>query len=215
VHELNSLQTEKSSLLLKIQDLEEKLLERITGEKLTHMLSIQKSPTDKTGLGYVAFTSDIPSTSKTIFVMPTVPEPPPACMDKGKAAIGGDVLVEAKPTQMPLTKRKPPKCHHYGLSGHIRPKCQLVHAQQLKVKKESPRKATLGIRPLKKHQAPQHQRQQQRFVPANHNGKPKKNKSRHYKKKPQKTKSDQSYEELPTLMRSLLRWMDNQMKAYQ
>jgi hypothetical protein len=46
IHELNSLQTEKSSLLLKIQDLEEKLLqtqlqlERITDEKLTHMLSI-------------------------------------------------------------------------------------------------------------------------------------------------------------------------------
>jgi len=56
IHELNSLQAEKSSLLLKIQDLEEKLLEtqlqleRVTNEKLTHMLSIQKSPTDKTGL---------------------------------------------------------------------------------------------------------------------------------------------------------------------
>jgi hypothetical protein len=60
IHKLNSLQTEKSSLLLKIQDLEEKLLEtqlqleRVTDEKLTHMLSIQKSPTDKTRLGYVA-----------------------------------------------------------------------------------------------------------------------------------------------------------------
>jgi len=60
IYEMNSLQTEKSSLLLKIQDLEEKLLEtqlqleRVTNEKLTHMLSIQKSPTDKTGLGYVA-----------------------------------------------------------------------------------------------------------------------------------------------------------------
>jgi hypothetical protein len=29
-------------------------LERVTDEKLTHMLSIQKSPTDKTELGYVA-----------------------------------------------------------------------------------------------------------------------------------------------------------------
>jgi len=59
IHELNSLQTEKSSLLLKIQDLEEKLLEtqlqleRVTDEKLTHMLSIQKSPTDKIELGSV------------------------------------------------------------------------------------------------------------------------------------------------------------------
>jgi hypothetical protein len=54
-------------MLIKIPDLEEKLLktqlqlERVTDKKLTHMLSIQKCPTDKTGLGYVALTSDIPS----------------------------------------------------------------------------------------------------------------------------------------------------------
>jgi hypothetical protein len=69
-------------LLLKIQDLEEKFLEtqlhleRVTDEKLTHMLLIQKSPTDKTEIGYVASTFDIPSTSKSVFVKPTVPEPP-------------------------------------------------------------------------------------------------------------------------------------------
>jgi hypothetical protein len=67
-----SLQTEKRSLLLIIQELKEKLqetqlqLERVTDEKLTRMLSIQKSPTDKTGLGYVAPSSDAPSTSKTV-----------------------------------------------------------------------------------------------------------------------------------------------------
>jgi hypothetical protein len=55
-NDLNSLQTEKSSLLLKVQELEETLLEtqllleRVTDEKLTRMLSIQKSPNDKTGL---------------------------------------------------------------------------------------------------------------------------------------------------------------------
>jgi hypothetical protein len=32
------------------------------------MLSIQKSPTNKTRLGYVAFPSDISSTSRTVFV---------------------------------------------------------------------------------------------------------------------------------------------------
>jgi hypothetical protein len=79
IHELNRLQTEKSSLLLKIQDLEEKLLEtqiqleRVTDEKLTHMLSIQQSPTNKTGLKYVAPPSDIPFTSRTFFVKPTIP----------------------------------------------------------------------------------------------------------------------------------------------
>jgi chromosome segregation ATPase len=79
LYNLNSLQTEKSSLLLRIQELEEKLLEthleleRVTDEKLTRMLSIQKSPTDKTGLGYVAPSSNAPSTSKTVFVKPKVP----------------------------------------------------------------------------------------------------------------------------------------------
>jgi hypothetical protein len=98
------LQTEKSSLLLKIQDLEDKLmdtqlqLERVTNEKLTHMLSIQKSPIDKTRLRYVVSTSDIPSTSKIVFVKSIVPEPPLTCVDKEKAVIGGDVLAVAKAT---------------------------------------------------------------------------------------------------------------------
>jgi hypothetical protein len=97
LQELNELKNERITMLIKITDLEGKLLEaqlqieRLTDEKLTHMLSVQKSPTDKTGLRYVASTSDIPSTSKTAFVKPTVPELPPACMDKGKAVIGGDV----------------------------------------------------------------------------------------------------------------------------
>jgi hypothetical protein len=51
------------------------------------MLSIQKSPTDKTGLGYVA-----PSTSKIVFVKPTFPEPPPTVEDKGKDKVNDDVL---------------------------------------------------------------------------------------------------------------------------
>jgi hypothetical protein len=195
IHELNSLQTEKSSLLLKIQDLEEKLLEtqlqleKVTDEKLTHMLSIQKSPTDKTELGYVASSSNIPSTSKTVFVKPTILEPPSACMDKGNEVIGGDVPATTKVTQKLPTIRRPPICHHCGLSGHIRPQCSLLTAQRSKDKKELPRQATSGPRPLARHQAPlhqapQHQRLQQRFVLANQNGRPKTNKSRHHMKKP-------------------------------
>jgi hypothetical protein len=91
IHELNSLQTEKSSLLLKIQDLEEKLLEthlqleRVIYENLTHMLSIQKSPTNKIGLRYAAPSSDIPSTSRTVFLKPTVLKSSPTVVDKGRA----------------------------------------------------------------------------------------------------------------------------------
>jgi hypothetical protein len=117
IHELNSLQTEKSSLLLKIQDLEEKLLERVTNQKLTHMLSIKKSPTDKTGLRYVAPPSDIPSTSRTVFVKLIVPKPPLIVMDKGNDVISGHIPV----TQKPPTIRRPLICHHCGLSGYIRP----------------------------------------------------------------------------------------------
>jgi hypothetical protein len=121
IHELNSLQIEKSSLLLKIQNLEEMLLEthlqleRVTDEKLTHMLLIQKSPIDKTGLGYVAPPSEIPSTSRIVFVKPIV-------VDKGKDIINGDVPV----TQKLPTIRRPPICHLCDLSGHVRPQCSLL-----------------------------------------------------------------------------------------
>jgi hypothetical protein len=131
IHDLNSLQTEKSSLLLKIQGLEEKLqetqlqLKRVTDEKLTHMLSIQKSLTDKIGLRYVAPPYDIPSTSKTVFVKPTVPEPPPTVEDKGNDNINGDVPV----TQKLPTIRRSPICHRCGLSRHVRPQCSLLKSQ--------------------------------------------------------------------------------------
>jgi hypothetical protein len=54
------------------------------------MLSIQKSPTDKTGLWYVAPPNDTPSTSRTVFVKPEVPDPP-IVEDKGKDKLNGDV----------------------------------------------------------------------------------------------------------------------------
>jgi hypothetical protein len=159
LYDLNSLQTEKSSLLLKIQELEEKLLEtqlqleRVTDEKLTRMLSIQKSPTDKTGLGYVAPSSDAPSTSKTIFVKPTVPEPPPTVEDRGKDKVNDDV----PGTQKPHSIRRPPICHHCGLSGHVRPQCSLLKAQKAKAKKEVSRQADLGTRPAAQFQTPWYQ----------------------------------------------------------
>jgi len=123
LNDLNSLQTEKSSLLLKVLELEEKLLktqlqlQRVTDEKLTRMLSIQKSLNDKTGLGYVAPSSDVPSSSKTVFVKPTVLEPPPTVEDKKKEKVNDDV----PGTQEPHSIRRPPICHHCGLSGYVHP----------------------------------------------------------------------------------------------
>ena len=144
--------------MLKVQELEEKLLEtqlqleRVTDEKLTHMLSIQKSPHDKTGLGYVASSSDIPSSSKTVFVKPTVPEPPPTVEDKQKEKVNDDV-----PGTQPHSIRRPPICHHCGLSGHVRPQCSLLKAQKAKAKKEVPRQAHYGTRPAAQHQTSWHQ----------------------------------------------------------
>jgi seryl-tRNA synthetase len=137
LNDLNSLQTEKNSLLLKLQELEEKLLEtqlqleRVTDEKLTLMLSIQKSPTDKTGLGYVASSYDAPSSAKTVFVKPTVSKPPPTIEDKKKEKVNDDV----PGIQEPHSIRRPPIYHHCGLSGHVCPQCSLLKAQKAKAKK--------------------------------------------------------------------------------
>jgi hypothetical protein len=140
LYDLISLQTEKSSLLLRIQELEEKLLEaqlqleRVTNEKLTCMMSIQKGPTNKTCLGYVAPSSDAPSTSKTVFVKLAVPEPPPTTEDKGKDKLNDDV----PGTQKPHSIRRAPICHHCGLSGHVHPQCSLLKAQKDKARKKCP-----------------------------------------------------------------------------
>jgi hypothetical protein len=87
-------------MLIKINDLEERLLEtqlqleRVSDEKLIHMLSVQKCPTNKTRLGYVPpSSSDIPSTSHTIFVKPVIPESPPSIVDKGKNGMEGEVAI--------------------------------------------------------------------------------------------------------------------------
>lgn len=147
------------------------------------MLSIQKSPTDKTSLGYVA-----PSTSQTVFVKPIVPEPPPSAENKGKDKVNDDV----PGTQKPHSIRRPLICHQCGLREHVRPQCSLLKAQKAKAKKEVPRQANHGTILAAQHQTPwhqaphqapweqapryqyqapwSHQRPQQRFVPANHSG---------------------------------------------
>jgi len=218
-------------LLLKVQELEEKLLEtqlqleRVTDEKLTFMLSIQKSPTDKTDLGYVAPSFDAPSSSKTVFVKPTISEPPPTIEDKGKDKVNDDV----PGTQEPHSIRRPPLCHHCCLSGHVHPQCSLLKAQKAKAKKEVPRQAHYGTRPAAQHLTPWHQapyrapwrqatrhqahqapwshvpwiqasQPEQRFVPAKH------------LRRPQKVETDQHHNEPPIWMQNMMEWM---MTLYQ
>jgi hypothetical protein len=111
VLELNNLRTQKTSMLIKINDLEDRLLEtqlqleRVFDDKLTHMLSIQKCPTDKR-LGYVPTSiSDTPSTSKTIFVRLVISESPPPRMDKEKTVMEGEVPFNPQPlVKFPIRK---------------------------------------------------------------------------------------------------------------
>lgn len=107
------------------------------------MLSIHKSPTDKTYLGYEAPFYDAPSTSNTVFMKPAVPEPPPTVEDKRKDKINDDV----PGTQKPHSIKRSPICHHCGLSGHVHPQCSLLKAQKAKAKKEVPRQANHGTKP--------------------------------------------------------------------
>jgi hypothetical protein len=58
-------------------------------------------------------------------------------------------------------------------------------------------------------QAPRDQQRQQKFVPANQSGKQKKNKSRCYKKKPQKPNASHGYEGLLSLIEGMLRSIAN------
>jgi hypothetical protein len=199
-------------------------LKRVTDEKLTRMLSIQKSPNDKTGLGYVASSSDVPSSSKTVFVKPTVPDLPLVVEDKRKEKVNDDV----PGTQQPHSIRRPPICHHCVLNGHVRPQCSLLKAQKAKAKKEAPKQAHYGARPAAQHQtpshqasyqvpwgqalrhqyqapwshAPQHQWPQQQFVPANHSGT--------YKSKPKQVTRPQKMQyssEPPIWMQNMMEWI--------
>jgi hypothetical protein len=137
VLKLNNLRTEKTTMLIKINDLEERLLqtqlqlERVSDEKLTHMLSIQKCPTNKIGLGYVPpSTFDTPSISQTIFVKQVIPESSLSCVDKEKTIMEGKVPVIPQSHAKPPIRRKPHTCHYCGELGHIKPKYPHQQAQR-------------------------------------------------------------------------------------
>ena len=129
---LNNVKTENMLLLDKIKNLELELsvareqTDRSTSSKLDHMLSVQKSPSDKTGLGFVESIS-MPKTHFTNFVLsfeapvsevvkPVEVSPP------RKIRID---LQESK-TKIPNPKGKLHDrpawiCHFCGKSGHICP----------------------------------------------------------------------------------------------
>ena len=117
-------------------------LERTSSAKLDDMLSIQKSASDRIGLGYGLFSSNIASSSTTVFVPPAnnvktennkiKTELASEKLDKGKSILGVSPKLEKKDVKNPRAKKansqKPKQkkqhlCHHCGAAGHTRPNC--------------------------------------------------------------------------------------------
>ena len=106
------------------------------------MLSIQKSASGRTGLGYVFSSSNIASTSATVFVPPSniveienneiKTELASENLDNGKSILGAPPKLEKKDVKNPrakkansqkLKQKKQHLCHHCGAVGHTQPNC--------------------------------------------------------------------------------------------
>ena len=117
-------------------------LERTSSAKLDEMLRLQKSTYDRTGLGYGFSSSNIASTSTTIFVPPSnnveiennnvKTDLTSENLDKGKSILGAPPKQDKKEAKNPRAKmansQKPKQkkqhlCHHCGVVGHARPNC--------------------------------------------------------------------------------------------
>ena len=145
---IGALRFENNFLVKKTKKFEAELshvraqLERTSSAKLDEMLSIQKSASDRTGLGYSLSSSNTASTSTTVFV-------PPASnteikntdvknvlasenLDKGKSILGAPPKLDKKDIKNPKAKKvnsqKPKQkkqhlYHHCGVASHTRPNC--------------------------------------------------------------------------------------------
>ena len=143
---LNNVKTKNMLLLDKVKNLEHELSvareqsNMSASSKLDHMLSVQKSPFDKTGLGFVE-SINVSAPNSTIFV-PSSSSKPPMSEVISESVKPLEVtplrkirvdLKESKPKQSTLSKdRSHDKLawvfHFYGKSGHIRPNCYKLQA---------------------------------------------------------------------------------------
>ena len=132
---LDKLKTENMLLLDKVKNLELELsvareqTNRFASSKLEHMLSIQKSPLDKIGLGFEDSIS-VPKNHSTNFVSSS--EPPVSEIVKPvEVTPPRKIRVDLKeskpktpnPSKDKLHDRLVWVCHFCGKSGHIRPNC--------------------------------------------------------------------------------------------
>ena len=106
------------------------------------MLSLQKSASDRTSLGYGFSSSNIASTSTTVFVPPNnnveienndvKTNLASENIDKGKSILGAPLKQDKKEAKISrakkaksqkLKQKKQHLYHHCGVAGHTRPNC--------------------------------------------------------------------------------------------
>ena len=117
-------------------------LERTSSVKLDEMLSLQKSTSNRTVLGYDFSFPTIATSSTTVFVSPAnnvetenndvKNELASENIDKGKFILGSPPKLDKKETKNPRAKKgntqkskhkKQHLCHHCAAIGHARPNC--------------------------------------------------------------------------------------------
>ena len=108
-------------------------MERTSSAKLDEMLSLQKSASDRTSLGYDFSTPSITSPSTTVLVSPSNSVEfenddvknvlASENIDRGKSTLGEppkDPRAKKGNSQKPKQKKQH-LCHHCGAAGHTRP----------------------------------------------------------------------------------------------
>ena len=145
---IGALRFENNFLAEKTKKLEAKLfqvraqLERTSSAKLDEMLCFQKSTSDRTSLGYGFSSSNIASTSTSVFVPlsnnveiennDVKTDLASENIDKGKSILGTPPKQDKKEAKYPRAKKvnsqKPKQkkqhlCHHCGVASHTRPNC--------------------------------------------------------------------------------------------
>ena len=145
---IGALRSQNNFLAKKAKKLEAELfqvraqLERTSSAKLDEMLILQKSAADRTGLGYGFSSSNIASTSTTVFVPPSnnieiennnvKTDLTSENLDKGKSILGAPPKQDKKEGKNPRAKKansQMPKqkkqhlCHCCGVVDHPQPNC--------------------------------------------------------------------------------------------
>ena len=138
---LNNVKTENILLLDKIKNLELELFiareqtDKSASSKLDHMLSVQKSPLDKTGLSFVESIS-VPTPHSINFIPSSSSEPSVSEAKSVEVTPPRKIRVDLQESRPKAPK--PPKgklhdkpawvCHLCGKSRHIRPNCFKLQA---------------------------------------------------------------------------------------